>query len=73
MSTLVQTALDYEFENRQLLEFAFRSAHRSDQDGTSYDGNRGLAYYGTLAMQIAETHDSIVEKKNTLRQLTTLP
>jgi hypothetical protein len=70
MSTLVQTVLKYNFDNSKLLEDALRSAHRSQQDGISYDGNRGLAHYGILAIQIAETHDSIVEKKNTLRTLT---
>jgi hypothetical protein len=72
MSTLVQTVLKYSFENSRLLEDALKSAHRSDQDGTSYDGNRGLAHYGILAIQIAETHDRIVEKKDTLRKLTAL-
>jgi hypothetical protein len=73
MSTLVQTVLNYKFYNSELLEDALRSAHRSEQDGTHYDGNGGLAHYGTLAIQIAQTHDSIVEKKNTLRRWTALP
>jgi hypothetical protein len=70
MSALVETVLRYNFDNSELLEDALRSAHRSEEDGTQYDGNRGLAHYGTLAIQIAETHESIVEKKTTLRKLT---
>jgi hypothetical protein len=73
MLTFVQTKFRYNFADNQLLDSALRSAHRSQDDGMSDDGNRGLAHYGTLAMQLAETHDVIVENRMTLRKLPTVP
>jgi hypothetical protein len=68
MSDFVQTRIGYSFVNEQLLFSALRSAHRNDEDVIGDDGNRGLAHYGILAIQMAETYYAIVEEKKTLRK-----
>lgn len=69
MLNFVQTRIKYTFTNEQLLCSALKSAHRERDDGMVDDGNRGLAHYGLLAIQMTETHNVIVEEKKTLRKL----
>lgn len=71
-SLLIQTNLRYYFVNEELLHSALRSAHREKGDNDVLDdGNRGLAYYGNLAMQMAMAHEVIIDKGKTLRTWTT--
>lgn len=66
MSEHLQTKINYAFVDEQLLRLALRSAHRDKDDKEKDDGNRGLAHYGILAVQMAETHNAIMERGKTL-------
>lgn len=69
MSLFIQTKLHYRFVNEELLHSALRSAHREkDDDDVLDDGNRGLAHYGNLAIQMAMAYEAIVDKGKTLRK-----
>ncbi|KAF1346388.1 hypothetical protein EJ07DRAFT_169903 [Lizonia empirigonia] len=64
MSLLIQTKFRYRFVNKQLLHTALRSAHREkDDDDILDDGNRGLAHYGNLAIQMAMAHEAIIDRE----------
>ncbi|KAJ4983417.1 hypothetical protein SVAN01_11069 [Stagonosporopsis vannaccii] len=69
MSTLIQTRLHYVFIDEKLLNSALRSAHREKNDDVLDDGNRGLAHYGNLAIQLARTHDAIIDNGKTLHDI----
>jgi hypothetical protein len=72
MSTSIQTKLNYVFVNGQYLYAALRSAHRERDGDILDDGNRGLAHYGNLGIQMAMTYEAIIEKGKTLRMSTTI-
>ncbi|KAF2844496.1 hypothetical protein T440DRAFT_316666 [Plenodomus tracheiphilus IPT5] len=72
ITLLIQTKLHYIFVDEQLLHSALRSAHREkDDDGVLDDGNRGLAHYGNLAIQMAMAYEAIIDKGKTLYDLHT--
>ena len=69
LSLFIQTKLRYRFVNEQLFHSALRSAHRGkDDDDVLDDGNRGLAHYGKLAIQMAMAHEAIIDNGKTLRK-----
>jgi hypothetical protein len=69
MSDNVQTKVKYILADKQLLLLALSAAHRDRNDKAQHDGNRHLAHYGTLAIGMVETHNTIVERGRTLRKL----
>jgi hypothetical protein len=69
MAKHVQNKIKYTFADESLLLLALSSAHRDRDDTTQHDGNRGLAHYGTVAIEMAKTHNTIVEHGRTLRKL----
>jgi hypothetical protein len=69
MANHVQNKIKYTFADESLLLMALSSAHRDRDDTTQHDGNRGLAHYGTVAIEMAKTHNAIVERGRTLRRL----
>ncbi|KAF3006091.1 hypothetical protein E8E13_011127 [Curvularia kusanoi] len=72
VALLIQTNLHYAFVNEQLLHSALRSAHREkDADGVHDDGNRGLAHYGNLAIQMVMAYEAVIDKGMTLYDLHT--
>lgn len=66
---LVQAQIGYQFSRPDRLRLALRAAHRSDIDGTSDDGNRGLAKLGMCAVEMTETYRSIIIEKRTSSRL----
>ena len=68
MSDHVQTTIKYTFADENVLLLALSSAHRDRDDRTKHDGNRGLAHYGALVIEMAKTHAAIVESGQTLRK-----
>ncbi|OAF98582.1 uncharacterized protein CC84DRAFT_1106065 [Paraphaeosphaeria sporulosa] len=61
----VQAQIGYQFALPDRLRVALTAAHRSDIDGTSDDGNRGLAKLGMCAVDMIETYRTIVMKNGT--------
>jgi hypothetical protein len=68
MSDHVQARINYTFTDEKILLLALSSAHRDRDDKTQHDENRGLAHYGSLVIEMAKTHDAIVESGRTLRK-----
>ncbi len=68
MSMFIHTKLKYDFTDESLLHSALRSAHRNEMNDVLDDGNRGMAYYGNLAIQLAVTYEAIMENGKTLRR-----
>jgi hypothetical protein len=66
----VQAKINYQFADRKLLCSALKSAHRSDEERISDDGNRGLAKIGVCAMEMVETHNAVVAESKTESKLT---
>lgn len=66
LSTLIRLKLHYVFMDEQLLRDALRSAHREKDDDVHEDGNRGLAHYGNLAIQMAMAYEAIIGQGKTL-------
>jgi hypothetical protein len=56
----LQAKINYWFVDCELLRSALKLAHRSDEEGTSDDGNRGLAKIGICAMEMVEIHNAVV-------------
>ncbi|KAJ8113218.1 hypothetical protein OPT61_g4597 [Boeremia exigua] len=69
LPTIVRTRLQYHFIDEQLLHLALRSAHREQDNNVLDDGNRGLAHYGNLAIQMAMTHEAIIDQGKTLHDI----
>ncbi|KAL5375445.1 hypothetical protein PMIN06_012247 [Paraphaeosphaeria minitans] len=61
----VQAQIGYQFALPDRLRVALTAAHRSDIDGTSDDGNRGLAKLGMCAVDMIETYRTIVMENRT--------
>jgi hypothetical protein len=61
----VQDRIKYKFADTKHLELALRAAHRSDLDGTTDDGNRGLSKMGLSVMEMVETHNTVFVEKGT--------
>lgn len=70
VQNLVETRIKYQFADRELLNSALKAAHRDKEDGTSDDGNRGLARIGLLGLEMAETHNAVIIENMTLSKLT---
>lgn len=66
----VQEKINYRFADSNLLCSALKSAHRSDEERISDDGNRGLAKIGRCAMEMVETHNAVVVESKTESKLT---
>ncbi|KAF2007623.1 hypothetical protein P154DRAFT_614925 [Amniculicola lignicola CBS 123094] len=66
-SEYVQAKINYKFADVELLHSALRTAHRSDEEGTSDDGNRGLARLGLCAVDMMETLNAMVVENGTKR------
>jgi hypothetical protein len=64
-SEYIQAKFHYEFADIELLCLALKAAHRSDEEGTSDDGNRGLARIGICAVDMVETHNAIIVENGT--------
>lgn len=64
-SEYVQTKINYGFADIELLHSALKAADRSDEDGSSSDGNRGLARIGLSVMDMVETHNIIIVENGT--------
>ena len=72
MTDHVQETIGYRFFNCEPLRIALKAAHRSEDDETSDDGNRGLAKIGASIIEMVETHDIVMTKgksksKSTIR------
>ncbi|KAH7119870.1 hypothetical protein B0J11DRAFT_440000 [Dendryphion nanum] len=65
----VQTVFQYQFADSELLSRALRAAHRSDEDDTGDDGNRGLAELGECAINIAQTEYAVTIQNKTKREV----
>jgi hypothetical protein len=65
-SEYIQARIDYRFANIGLLYLAFKAAYRSEEEGTSNDGNRGLAKIRLCAVDMRETYRAIVVQSGTL-------
>lgn len=65
MADHVQETIGYRFFNCEPLRVALKAAHRSEEDQTSDDGNRGLAKIGTSVIEMVETHDIVMTKGRT--------
>ncbi|KAF2449014.1 hypothetical protein P171DRAFT_428965 [Karstenula rhodostoma CBS 690.94] len=61
----VQAQIGYQFAGPDRLRLALTAAHRSGIDGTSDDGNRGLAKLGMCAVEMTETYWTIIVEKGT--------
>jgi hypothetical protein len=61
----VQETIRYSFFNSQLLCIALKVAHRSDEDETPNDGNRGLAKIGMWMIDMVETHNTFIVENRT--------
>jgi dsRNA-specific ribonuclease len=61
----VQAKIGYRFVRPESLRLALTAAHRSDLDGSMYDGNRGLAKLGLCAVDMTETYRTIIVEKGT--------
>lgn len=59
----IQSKLGYNFTYHEHLKSAFVAAHRSERDGVAYDGNRGMARIGQIAIDITETSYAVVVEK----------
>jgi hypothetical protein len=66
----VQEKINYRFADCELLRSALKSAHASDKEGTSDDGNRGLAKIGVCVMDMVETHNAVVVESKTESKFT---
>jgi hypothetical protein len=64
-SEYIQARIDYRFADIELLCLALKAAHRSEEEGTSDDGNRGLAKIGLCAVDMTETYRAIVVQNGT--------
>lgn len=65
----VQETIGYRFFDCGLLRVALKTAHRSEEDETSDDGNRGLAKIGASIIEMVETHDIVMTKGKTKSNL----
>lgn len=61
----IQAKLGYRFAKPESLNVAVKAAHSSDIDGTSDDGNRGLAVFGTRAFEMTEAYHMIIVEERT--------
>ncbi|KAL5400685.1 hypothetical protein PMIN03_012167, partial [Paraphaeosphaeria minitans] len=61
----VQAQIGYQFALPDRLRVALTAAHRSDIEGTSDDGNRGLAKLGMCAVDMVETYRTIIMENRT--------
>ena len=61
----IQKRIGYQFANTDSLCLALKAAHRSDLDGKSDDGNRGLSLIGTCAAELTEAYHTIIVEKGT--------
>lgn len=65
----VQAQIGYQLALPDRLRLALTAAHRSDVDGTSDDGNRGLAKLGICAVDMIETYRTITMENGTSSRL----
>ncbi len=61
----IQDKFNYKFANTKHLDLALRAAHRSELDGTTDDGNRGLSQMGSSVMEMVETYNMVFVEKGT--------
>jgi len=59
----------YDFVNINLLRLALTAAHRSDRDGTKYDGYRPFAPLGVSALELVSAHSALILDVYTRREL----
>jgi hypothetical protein len=69
MATDIQETIGYKFVKIELLHLALKSAHKSEEDGTADDGNRGLAELGLRTVDMVEIHHAIVAENGTKGKL----
>lgn len=60
-----QEKINYYFFDVQLLHSALKAAHRSELEDIFDDGNRGLSKLGVCAVDIVETHNTVVVEQGT--------
>jgi len=64
----VKEVLDYQFHNVHYLHTALTAAHRSDLDGTQYDGYKSLAPLGVSALDLLAKQNALIPDGYTRRK-----